>query len=66
MPDSAKIIVAVNADRPMVFSEFEDKVDAILMGFGINNDIFLDIATGKVECPLPLGCVSRWKPSRGR
>lgn len=49
MPDSAKIIVAVNADRPMVFSEFEDKVDAILMGFGINNDIFLDIASGKVE-----------------
>ncbi len=56
MPDSAKIIVAVNADRPMVFSEFEDKVDAILMGFGINNDIFLDIATGKVESSglLPL------------
>lgn len=49
MPESARIIVAVNADRPMVFSEFEDKVDAILMGFGINNDIFLDIAAGKVE-----------------
>lgn len=49
MPDSAKIIVAVNADRPMVFTEFESQVDAILMGFGINNDIFLDIASGQVE-----------------
>lgn len=49
MPEGSKIIVAVNADRPMIFSEFEDDVDAILIGFGVDNSAFLDIAAGKVE-----------------
>lgn len=49
MPQDAKVIVAINASNPMVFSEFEEQVDAILIGFGIDDDIFLDIVTGKVE-----------------
>ena len=49
MPADAPVIVAINAQNPMIFSEFEDKVDAILMGFAIDNEYFLDIVTGKVE-----------------
>lgn len=49
MPEDAKVIVAVNATNPMVFSEFESEVDAILMGFSTNSELFLDIVTGKVE-----------------
>ena len=49
IPSSAKLVVCVNTDSPMIFSEFEDKADAILMGFGINNSTFLDIVNGKVE-----------------
>lgn len=49
MPDSAKVIVAINASNAMVMSEFEDQVDGIIMGFGVNNAVFLDIASGKVE-----------------
>lgn len=49
MPEEAKIMVAMNAANPMIFSEFEDKVDTIMIGFGIENKAFLEIATGKVE-----------------
>lgn len=49
MPEDAKIIVAVNANKPMIFSEFEDKVDAILIGFSIQNDKFLEVASGNYE-----------------
>lgn len=51
MPEDSKVIVAINstASGAMIFSEFEGKVDAILMGFGVNNKTFLDIASGKVE-----------------
>ena len=54
MPEEAKIIVAVNADRPMIFTEFEGQVDAILVGFGtvgfsFDSKYFLDITSGKVE-----------------
>lgn len=49
VPEEASVIVAVNATNPMVFSEFESEVDAILMGFGINNELFFDIVTGAVE-----------------
>lgn len=54
MPEEAKIVVAVNADRPMIFSEFESQVDAILVGFGtvgfsFDNKVYLDITSGKVE-----------------
>ena len=49
MPEDARIIVAVNANKPMIFSEFEDKVDAILVGFSIQNDYFLKVASGYYE-----------------
>lgn len=49
LPENLKVIVCVDADRPMIFSEFEEQVDAILIDFGVSNDIFLDIVTGKVE-----------------
>jgi len=50
-----KVIVALNASNPMVFSEFENKVDAILVGFGgdrssyLPDRAFLEIIAGKVE-----------------
>jgi len=50
-----KVIVALNASNPMIFSEFENKVDAILLGFGgdrssyLPDRAFLEIIAGKVE-----------------
>lgn len=50
-----KTIVAVNVSNPMVFSEFENKVDAILVGFGgdrsafLPDRAFLEIIAGKTE-----------------
>lgn len=43
------IIVAIRADNPMVFTEFEKEVDAIVMGFGVTDQAYFDIITGKVE-----------------
>jgi len=50
-----KVIVALNVSNPMVFKEFESKVDAILVGFGgdrsayLPDKAFLEIIAGKVE-----------------
>ncbi len=44
-----KVIVALNAKKPTIVSEFEKDVDAILVGYGIENATFLDIVTGKAE-----------------
>lgn len=50
-----KVIVAVNMSNPMVFKEFESKVDAILVGFGgdryswLPDKAFLEIVAGVVE-----------------
>jgi beta-glucosidase len=50
-----KVIVALNVSNPMVFKEFESKVDAILLGFGgdrsayPDDKAFLEIIAGKVE-----------------
>jgi beta-glucosidase len=50
-----KVIVALNVSNPMVFNEFEDKVDAILVGFGgdrssfLPDKAFLEIIAGQVE-----------------
>lgn len=49
MPDTAKTIVAVTADRPMVFAEFENEVDAILVNLGVKNDAVVKIVAGQVE-----------------
>ncbi len=50
-----KVIVAVDASSPMVFKEFENEVDAILVGFGggrtawLPDKVFLEIIAGEVE-----------------
>ena len=50
LPEGAKLILIVDADRPMVFSEIEPSADAILMGFnGIIDEAFAHIITGSVE-----------------
>lgn len=43
------VVVCVNADRPMIFSEVEPLADAILMGFEADFDDFLDVLTGNAE-----------------
>jgi beta-glucosidase len=50
-----KVIVAIDASSPMVLGEFENEVDAILMGFGggrsawLPDKVFLEIIAGQVE-----------------
>ncbi len=49
MPEGAPIIVAVKANAPMILAEFEDKVDAIIFGFGISDTALVEVATGHYE-----------------
>jgi len=50
-----KVIVAIDMSNPMVFSEFESEVDAIVVGFGGNraanvpDKAFLEVIGGQVE-----------------
>ena len=34
LPDTCKLVACVSTSNAMIFSEFEAKVDAILLGFG--------------------------------
>ncbi|NMA15009.1 MAG: glycoside hydrolase family 3 protein, partial [Clostridia bacterium] len=43
------VIVMVSLSKQMVFAEIEGYADAILVGFGIQNQAFLDILSGKFE-----------------
>jgi len=43
------VIVALNTGRPVVVGEFEKAADALLLTFNINNQVVLDIVSGKVE-----------------
>ena len=43
------VIVVVNATRPMVFNEFETKVEGIVVRFGVSDKAVMDIISGKVE-----------------
>lgn len=43
------VIVCVNMDKPMIFTEFEPYVDAILVGFVIQNQVLLDLISGREE-----------------
>ena len=43
------VIVVVNVARPMIFSEFENRVDGILIRFGIGEQAVLDIISGATE-----------------
>lgn len=43
------VIVVTNLSRAMVFNEFEDKVDGILVRFSVTEQAVLDIISGKHE-----------------
>ena len=43
------IILAVSAERPMCFGEIEGAADAILIGFEVQNQAFMEIIAGKAE-----------------
>lgn len=43
------VIVLVSMSKPTIFSEIEKYADAILVGFGIQNQAFLDIISGTNE-----------------
>ena len=50
LPADAKLIVVIEADHPMVFSELEPSADAIVMGFdGVGDEAFAHVISGKVE-----------------
>ncbi len=49
MPESGKVIVAIDAKNPTIVSEFESQVDAILMGFAMDKKTILDIVAGQYE-----------------
>ncbi|ULQ55670.1 glycoside hydrolase family 3 protein [Flavihumibacter rivuli] len=43
------VIVTINLSNPMVFSEFETGVDAILVSFNVQDQALLEIISGKAE-----------------
>ena len=43
------VILAISAERPMCFHEIEKSADAILIGFEVMNQAFLEIISGKAE-----------------
>ncbi|NDV66811.1 glycoside hydrolase family 3 N-terminal domain-containing protein [Bacteroides sp. 224] len=43
------VIVVANVSRPMIFNEFEKRVDGIVVRFGISEQAVLDIISGKYE-----------------
>lgn len=43
------VIVVLNLQTPMIFSEFEADADGILVGFDVQHQAFFDILTGKAE-----------------
>lgn len=47
--DGKPVIACINASKPLVVSEFEDRVQGILASFGSDNEAFLAIASGQVE-----------------
>lgn len=43
------VIVVIQANKPMVFAEFENQVDGILYGFGVMDQAVLDVLSGNAE-----------------
>lgn len=43
------VIVSVTASKPMIFNEFENQVDGIVLNFGVSTQAVLDIISGKTE-----------------
>jgi beta-glucosidase len=54
------VIVVVNASSPMVFKEFENQVDGILISFGVQHQAILDILSGKAQ---PVGLLPITMPA---
>ena len=60
LPEGAKLILCIDADRPMCFGEIEPYADAILLGFGgVADFAYTNIITGAVE---PYGLLSHPMP----
>lgn len=49
MMGNKPVIVVANVSRGMIFNEFEDKVDGILVRFSVGEQPILDIVSGKYE-----------------
>lgn len=70
LPEGAKLIVVVDIDHPMVFSELEPYADAILLGFSchdgstaekdVTSQAYLNIITGATE---PSGLLTYQMPA---
>lgn len=43
------VIVSITASNPMIFSEFESRVEGIVLNFGVSVQAVLDIVSGKSE-----------------
>ncbi|WP_071146050.1 glycoside hydrolase family 3 protein [Bacteroides ihuae] len=43
------VIVSVTASNPMIFSEFESRVEGVILNFGVSVQAVLDIVSGKSE-----------------
>ena len=43
------VIVSINMSKPMVFDEFEEAADAILVSFDVQDQAILDIISGETE-----------------
>ncbi len=43
------VVVVIDVTKPMVFHEFENKVDGILLSFGVQHQAIFDILSGKAE-----------------
>lgn len=43
------VIVSITASNPMIFSEFESRVEGVVLNFGVSVQAVLDIVSGKSE-----------------
>ena len=60
LPADAKLILVVDVNRPMIFSEIEPSTDAIVIGFnGLYEEAFAHVISGTVE---PSGLLSFQMP----
>lgn len=49
MPESANVILCVDTDKTLIVNEFESDVDALLLGYRIPYNTYLEIVAGQVE-----------------
>ncbi|MBT8236215.1 MAG: glycoside hydrolase family 3 protein [Bacteroidia bacterium] len=43
------VVIAIGTTNPFVIAEIEQQSDAILLGFGVQDQVFLNLITGKTE-----------------